>query len=404
MNKIFFSILFTLSIAQVVFSQSNLIDTIKVKQDLDEMLLKLETKYVYYNKKDVDFDCLKKYYSGKIGSLKNNAEVLLFFEYLLDEFYDSHLHLNTNNKHSFRLYSPIYASTEGSKTVISSFWKDQIENNITINLINAEILTFNGIKFNTVIENFPTHCQNKNNNEIRTWLSNKILAGRYDEPRIITIKTTSGKIETFDLDKIILKEETGVLSYFIQDSIGIIRINNSLGKIRTKRKFTKALKKLKNTKGLILDLRNTVDGGSTNIANPIAGHFTKDKQVFQKYSNTDTQFVDYIKPKRPYYGKPLVILVGRWTGSMGEGLASGFDGAGIGKVVGTEMLKLAGATKNYSFKHRNYGYQMPYIEVLHKTGYPREKFVPKHEVQLDDSKNDEFILKGIRIINESYKK
>jgi len=404
MNKLFFTILFTLSIVQVTFSQSYSIDADKVKQDLEKIISKLETKYVYYKLKDVDLDCLKKHYNSKIGSLKNKTEVLLFFEYLLDEFYDSHLHLNTNNNHSFRLYSPIYVSTKGNKSVISSFWKDQIEKSIDINLINAEVLTFNGIEFNKVIENFPTHCQNKNNNEIRTWLSNKILAGRYNEPRIITIKTTLGKIETLDLDKITLKKDTTVLTSFIQDSIGIIRINNSLGRIKTKSKFKKALKKLKNTKGIILDLRNTVDGGSTNIANPIAGHFTKNKQIFQKYRNTNNQFVDYIKPKKPYYEKPLVVLVGRWTGSMGEGLASGFDGTGIGEIVGTEMLKLAGATKNYSFKYLNYGYQMPYIEVLHKKGYPREKFVPKHKVQLDDSKNDEFILQGIKIINESYKK
>ncbi len=404
MNKLFLSILFSLSITQITFSQTNPIDINKVKQDFEKITSELETNYVYYNKKDVDLDCLKKHYNSKIDGLKNKSEVLLFFEYLLDEFYDSHLHLNTNNKHSFRLYSPIYVSTEGDKTVISSFWKSQIENEFKINLINAEVLKFNGIDFNEVIENFPTHCQNKNNNEIRTWLSNKILAGRYNEPRIITIKTASGEIETFDLDKIILKKEKNVVTSYIQDSIGIICINNSLGRIKTKRKFRRALKKLKNTKGLIIDLRNTVDGGSTNIANPIAGHFTNKKQIFQKYKNQNTQFVDYIKPKKPYYSNPLIVLVGRWTGSMGEGLASGFDGTGIGKVVGTEMLKLAGATKSYSFKNFNFGYQMPYIEVLHKDGYPREQFVPEHKVLLDDSTKDEFISKGIKIVNEFYKK
>ena len=404
MNKLFFSMLLTLSIVQVTFSQSNIIDTIKVKQDFEKIISKLETKYVYYNKKDVDLDCLKKHYNSKISSLKNKTEVLLFFEYLLDEFYDSHLHLNTNNNHSFRLYSPIYVSTKGKKTIISSYWKSQIENNININLINAEVLTFNGIEFNKVIENFPTHCQNKNNNEIRTWLSNKIFAGRHNEPRIVTIKTALGKIETFDLDKIILKTEVTVITSFIQDNIGIIRINNSLGRIKTKKKFTKALKKFKNTKGIIIDLRNTVDGGSTNIANPIAGHFTNKKRIFQKYRNRNTQFVDYIKPQKPYYEKPLVVLVGRWTGSMGEGLASGFDGTEIGKIIGTKMLKLAGATKNYSFKYLNYGYQMPYIDVLHIDGYPREKYVPKYTVQLDDTNKDEFILQGIKIINEFYKK
>ena len=98
--------------------------------------------------------------------------------------------------------------------------------------------------------------------------------------------------------------------------------------------------------------------------------------------------------------KPLIVLVGRWTGSVGEGLSSGFDGTGIGKIVGTEMLKLAGATKSYNFSNFNYGYQYPYIDVLHITGYPREKFVPKYKVVSTDGNEDEFIKEGIRLINQ----
>jgi carboxyl-terminal processing protease len=308
--------------------------------------------------------------------------------------------LNSSNKFSFRLYSPIFASTIGDKTEILSTWKDQIESGININITNAEILTFNGINFNELIEKFPTHCHNKNNNEIRTWISNKILSGRYNEPRIITLKTKTGKIETLDIDKIKIRKDTNMLSYKIVDNIGIIRLNNSLGETKTKREFKQALNNLKETNGIILDLRNTVDGGNTGIAYPIAGHFTNKKMVFQKYKNTHKEFVDYIKPKNSKYDKPLVVLVGRWTGSVGEGLASGFDGTGIGKIVGTEMEKLAGATKSYSFSNFDFGYQAPYIDVLHISGLPREKFIPKYNVECNDGIEDEFIKEGIRIINQ----
>ena len=143
-----------------------------------------------------------------------------------------------------------------------------------------------------------------------------------------------------------------------------------------------------------------MDGGSTNIANPIVGHFTAKKKPFQKYKNSKTEFVDHIKPIDPKYDKPLIVLVGRWTGSMGEGMASGIDGSGIGKVIGTEMQKLAGATKDYNFTYLTYKYQAPYIEVLHISGLPREKFVPKVEVICDDSNEDEFLKEGIRMIKQ----
>tara|TARA_B110000902_G_scaffold57256_1_gene66918 strand:+ start:46 stop:1242 length:1197 start_codon:yes stop_codon:yes gene_type:complete len=389
-----------LVVSNFVFAQTTSVDTLKVRQDFEKLISNLETNYAYYHKKDVDLNCLKNYYGNKIKDLKHNAHVLLFFEYLLDEFYDSHLHLQSSNKYSYRLYSPIFASIEGKKTIISSFWKDQIENEFTFELIDAEILTFNGERINQLIEKFPTHCQNKNNKEVRIWITNKILSGRYSEPRIITIKTNNGNVETLDLDKIKIRKDPNYLSHKIVDNIGIIRINNSLGDTKTKREFKNTLKKLKHTKGIILDLRNTVDGGSTNVANPVAGHFTIKKRAFQKYKNNTTEFVDYIKPKKPFYDKQLVVLVGRWTGSMGEGLASGIDATGIGKIVGTEMQKLAGATEKYSFTNFNFGYQAPYIEVLHLTDLPREKFIPKYIIDCTDEEEDEFIKEAIRIINE----
>ncbi len=384
----------------VSFSQTKSLDTLKVKSDFNKIMMDLQNEYVYFNQKEVDVNCLNSYYSNQIKFLENNTDVLLFFEYLLNEFYDNHLHLQSNTNSSFRLNSPIYALTREDKTIISSYFKDQIENEIALDLINAEILTFNGIAFNKVIDNFPTHCQNKKNNEVRTWISNKILSGRYNEPRIITLKTASGKIESFDLDKIILKKETTLVSHFLQNNVGIIRINNSLGNSQAVKEFKRVIEKLKNTDGIILDLRNTVDGGNTNIAYPIAGHFTNKKRIFQKYKNANTKFVDYIKPQKPYYKKPLVLVVGRWTGSVGEGLASGFEGTGIAKVIGTEMQKLAGATKNFNFIYCNFGYQMPYIEVLQQNNEPRENFIPKYKVEVNNNKSDEFITEAMRIINE----
>lgn len=392
--------LFILLLTNLTFSQTKLVDTIKVKQDFEKLITNLEKNYVYYNTKDLDLNCIKSYYSKKISTIKNETDALLFFEYILNEFYDNHLHLNTNSKSSYRLYSPLFAETIGNKIIISSTWKDQIESGLNVNVTNSELLTFNGIKIAEMNEIFPTNCQNKNNIEVKTWILNKILAGKYNEPRIITIKTITGKTETIDIDKIKIRKDIDLVSFIIKDSIGIIRINNSLGNKKTKTEFKNALTKLKNTKGIILDLRNTISGGNSNIGNPIAGHFTDKKVIFQKYKNLKQEFVDYIKPNNPHYTKPLVVLVGRFTASMGEGLASGLDGTEIGKVIGTEMQKLAGATKNYNFSNFDYGYQASKIDVLNILNIPRENFIPKFKVVCDDNIEDEFIKEGTRLINE----
>ncbi len=55
------------------------------------------------------------------------------------------------------------------------------------------------------------------------------------------------------------------------ENIGIITINNSLGKNTLITEFDKALNSLIATEGLIIDLRNTVSGGNSYVARGIMG-------------------------------------------------------------------------------------------------------------------------------------
>jgi carboxyl-terminal processing protease len=74
--------------------------------------------------------------------------------------------------------------------------------------------------------------------------------------------------------------------------------------------------------------------------------------------------------------QPLVVLVSRWTGSMGEGLAIGFDGTQTGTVVGTPMARLVGATSHFTLPHTGIGINMPTERLYHVNATPREDFVP----------------------------
>ena len=55
-------------------------------------------------------------------------------------------------------------------------------------------------------------------------------------------------------------------------------------------------------------------------------------------------WLEVVSPRGPFtYTAPVVVLVDHWTGSMGEGIAIGLDGAGRARVVGTRMAGLLGA-------------------------------------------------------------
>jgi carboxyl-terminal processing protease len=389
-------------------SQESSIDQSKIKEDLAEILTDLSENYVYLEEKNVDLTCLREYYEKQIPNIKTEEETVLFFEYLLDEFYDSHLILNTNRNSSFRLSSPIYATVQDGKPIVSNIWQTQLES-LDQNLLGAELVKINEIDFDRAIDNFPTHCNNKNSKKVREWIINKILAGRYNEARVVTLKLSNQKIIKLDLDKLKVKNNDQLLTAKTENGIGIIRLNNSLGNNNLITEFDKALAGLMDTKGLILDLRNTVDGGNSYVARGIMGRFIKEQKPYQKHSvfeqydgnpSVERSWIEYVSPRNKQYTKPVVILVGRWTGSMGEGLAVGFEGMERAEVVGSEMERLAGEMNGFSFKHQKFSYRLSTVKLFHINGTPREKYVPTNYVKQTTTKKDETLSKGIELINK----
>jgi carboxyl-terminal processing protease len=398
MKKILFYLLLCFNFLSVN-AQKSTFDTLKVRDDFDKIVSDLEKNYVYYRQKNVDLDCFKSYYGKEIQKVRSRREALLFFEFMLFEFYDTHLYLTTSNNRSYRLFSPIYASIINDKVIITDYWKDQVETNLKTEIIGSELLAINGELLDFKIEKFPSHCNNKKNNEIRTWIINKILAGRYHEKRNLTLKLKSGEIVDFDLDTVKLRNDEGILSYKIADNVGIIRINNSLGNIFIRFAMNKALRKLKETDGIIIDIRNSPNGGSTFASYPIIGHFIKLSVQFQKYKEIDgTEKTDKLKSRKPFIKKPMVLVVGRWTGSVGEGLASGVKSNKIGIVLGTELHKLAGSMSGYKFKYLPYDYQIPHVDVQQLNGKPRTDLLPNVMINNDNSEEDLFIKEAIKII------
>jgi len=390
-----------------VLAQSQEIDQEKIEEDFNEIVSNLEKYYIYFSEKNIDLNCIKEYYQSQIKHIKNESETVLFFEYLLDEFYDNHLTLGTTTKSSYRLFAPIYTTIKDGRPFIANVWQTQI-NKLDKNIIGAEITAFNGVSFNNAIENFPTHCNDKNDEETREWIANKILAGRYNEPRLLTLKLSNNKEVEFDLDTVILKNNEDLLSSKTVDGIGVIRINNSLGNDDLVADFDKTLEKLSSTKGLIIDLRNTIFGGDSYEARGIMSRFITEPKPYQRHILTEKpmnnpeverNYLEYVSPRLETYTKPVVILVGRWTGSMGEGLAIGFEGMERAEIVGSEMRRLAGEVFDVNFKNQRFGYKLMTTKLFHVNGTIREDYIPTNYVKQTTNERDEILGKGIELIN-----
>ena len=390
-------------VSTIVSGQTETIDLEKIQEDLDEILNDIASQYVFLEDKAVDLSCIREKYESQIETLRSRNDVVLFFEYLLDEFYDSHVTLNRNTNHSYRLYSPVYVSLVEDVPVITSVWKSQMEG-FQQPILGAKLIAVNGVPVDTAIHNFPTQCHDKSSAIVREWICNKILSGRYDEANEIMVELISGELIDVDLNKIQIRNDEGLLSSDVKDGVGVIRINNTLGNSDLIAEFDEKLDALMSTQGLILDLRNTVGGGNSLVARAIMGRFIEVSKPYQKHSfpekygddeMIERNWVEYVSPRKECYNKPVIVLVGRWTGSMGEGLAIGMEALGAGIIVGTEMERLAGEISGFSFRHQNYGYQLSTAKLYHINGAPREEYVPENYVHQSTLKKDEIFEAGM---------
>lgn len=371
------------------------------------MLSNISQYYVYLQDKEVDLGCIREYYGRELERISSEEETVLFFEYVLNEFYDNHLTLGTNRDSSYRLFAPLYASLQGDQIIIKNVWQTQIEAP-EVNIIGAEIMSFNGTEFNEVIARFPSQCNDKSNPEVREWIINKILSGRYSEPRVLGLRLAGGQELEFDLDAITLSPNDGLLTSRKIGNIGLIRINNSLGNDDLVSAFDSTLNEFSDADGIIIDLRNTIFGGDSYEARGIMSRFIDAPQPYQKHAyiakspgNPDVErsWVEYVSPRPEPYEKPVVVLVGRWTGSMGEGLAIGFEGMGRAEIVGTEMRRLAGEVYDFGFQHQWYGYKLSTARLFHVNGRPREAYVPENYVEQRTMETDEVLQRGLEIIH-----
>jgi carboxyl-terminal processing protease len=214
-----------------------------------------------------------------------------------------------------------------------------------------------------------------------------LVAGRRDQERRLTIQRGDAPRRDVGLPSysgtpmaisppVTATEEAGGLR---------IRINDSLGGDSTVADFDAAMARARPGQTVIIDLADTPGGGNASVARGILGWFVDRPRFFQVHNlpaeeretGIARQWVEQVLP-RPgrYHRGPVRVEVGRWTGSMGEGLAIGFDAIGV-PVFGTRMAGLRGAVYDQRLRHSGLVLKLPAERLSHVNGTPREAFVPR---------------------------
>ncbi|QNP53635.1 hypothetical protein H9L05_08820 [Hymenobacter qilianensis] len=115
------------------------------------------------------------------------------------------------------------------------------------------------------------------------------------------------------------------------------------------------------------------------------GRFITQEQPYQRHELTaeevefgvERTWIELVSPRPNPYTQPLVVLVGRWTGSMPEGITIGLDGMKRATVMGTEMARLNGAIYSFRIPNSGIGFNIPAERLYRIDGLPRENYVPQ---------------------------
>jgi len=366
----------------------------KYGADFEEAWSFIRDNYAWLDEKTIDWNRVYDHFIPLAENAENNTDFIALLEQLIEQLYDHHAHLGVNTSSSPRMVpsgSDIWAEFRKDEVLITSVRSNSGAENEGVK-VGMEIISVRGVPILKAIENRIPVTISEPGPEVLDWALKAVLAGYHDEPVQIEVRAgdQTKKME-FQPG---LRDQTGdLLSMDILDkNTGYIQIQNSLGNVDLIRDWDRALEKLKDTDVLILDLRNTPGGGNSTVARGIMSRLISQTKPYQMHElpSEEREFgvkriwVEQAAPRGPFtYTKPVAVLVGRWTGSMGEGLAIGLDGMKIATVIGTPMAGLRGALYSHTLPHTGIEIRIPAERLCHIDGTPREEFVPPVLIKSD---------------------
>ena len=385
-------ILFCL-LAEVVVSQTNFTRQ-QYEEDFDYLWRNIGEDYAYFDQKHTDWTRVREIYRPRIGAVRTQGDFVALLESVLEELYDFHTHLNTNTASSPRLVptgADIWAKWINDKAIVTEVRPGSDAERAGIEPA-MQIVSINGVSVEEAVDRRLGKSLRSIDQAAKNWALQVLLAGRRNEKRSIEV-VINGARRLFSLDNQQAASNAKSLLEFrqIERNVGYVKINNSLGDTDLIKQFDLALAALRNTRGLILDLRDTPSGGNTMVARGIMGRFITRDMPYQKHSipaeerryKTKRSWIELVSPRGEFtYTAPVVVLVNHWTGSMGEGIAIGMDGMKRATIVGTEMARLVGATSSIKLPNTGIGVNFPTEKLFHVSGTPRENFVPPVRVNL----------------------
>ena len=345
----------------------------------------VEEEYAYFDLKRTDWGQVCKFYAPQVTSANDRAAFIELLEQALGELYDSHAHFATNTRRSYRLVptqTDLFATWKDGRAILLDVRRSSGAESAGL-LPGMEVVAINGETTENALRSIEPKFLTREDSAAREWALQVALAGRRDREVMRLLTRMGDNLREFAFVPG-ASESTSMLSYRVIRRVGYVRINNSLGQQELVRAFDKVLAEFHDVQALVIDLRDTPSGGNSAVARGIMGRLVDSMLPYQRHElvaefrSTGIRRVwdEYVAPRGSPFLKPIVVLVGRWTGSMGEGLAIGLNATRGALVLGQPMAHLLGANGEAVLPHSKIVVRVPTEKLFHIDGTPREAIVP----------------------------
>ena len=379
--------------------------------DIDWLITQIETRYAYLPERHLDLTKMRTLFEPEARAAQTRVDFVHVVEQVVAELHDDHVTLGTNTPSSPQLIptgAELWAQMRDGHAVIVEVLPGSPAAKAGL-APGDVVLSIGGLAVDQAIERSKAKTLTAPDAEAVDFALRTLLAGTHDAVRHIRVKKAKGNVRVIELPPFVSPGNTEFVTWrWLNASTGYIRIENSLGDSGTVAAFDAALIALSKATNLILDLRNTPSGGNTDIAEPIMGRFIAKPAEYQRIFEPaagkrfpQDSWVKTVEPRAPQVTARLIVLVNHWTGSMGEGMAIGFDAMKRAEIVGTPMARLRGGTESFELPKTRIPVHLPTYRLYHVNGTPREAFVPSIEVDLTRAQTagDAILERALKMLN-----